>query len=49
MQATTYKGILEKRELEPHNTTKKNLKLTHTAIKRITGNSEMNAMIWQGT
>jgi len=48
-QATVYKGILERRKSEPHNTTEKNLKLTHRAIKRITGNSEMNAAIWQST
>jgi len=48
-QATMYKGILERRKSEPHNTTEKNLKLTHRAIKRITRNSEMNAMIWQST
>jgi len=46
---TAYKGILEKRKSEPCNTTEKNLKLTHRAIKRITGNSETNAAIWRST
>ena len=31
------------------NTTEKNLKLAHRAIKRITGNSEMNTAIWRST
>jgi len=48
-QATVYKGILERRKSEPCNTTKKTLKLTHRAIKRITGNSETNTAIWQST
>jgi len=49
MQATAYRGILERRKPEPHNTTEKNLKLTHAAIKRITGDLEMSTTIWQGT
>ena len=48
-QATAYKGILEKRKSVPRNTTEKNLKLAHRAIKRITGNSETNATIWRST
>ena len=48
-QATAYKGILERRKSEPCNTIEKNLKLTHRAIKRITGNSETNTAIWQST
>jgi len=46
IQVTAYKGILEQRESEQCKTTKKNMKLTHTAIKRITGKAETDAAIW---
>jgi hypothetical protein len=45
MQATAYKGILEWKQPEPRNTSKRNLQLTRMAIKRITGEVEMNAAI----
>ena len=48
-QVTAYKGILERKQPEPRNTSKRNLQLTHMAIKRITGEVEMNAVIWQNT
>jgi len=46
-QATAYKGILERKQHEPRNTTERNLQLTRTAIKRITGEIETNAAIWK--
>ena len=46
-QATAYKGILEQKQHEPRNTTERNLQLTRTAIKRITGEIETNAAIWK--
>jgi len=49
MQATAYKGILERKQHKSRNTTKKNLQLTCTAIKRIMGNTETNATIWNNT
>jgi len=49
MQATAYRGILERKRPEARNTSKENLQLTHMAIKRITGELETNAAIWQGT
>ena len=48
-QATAYRGILEWMQHETRRTSDENLQLSHTAIKRITGNVETNAAIWQGT
>ena len=48
-QATAYKGILEWRKSEQRKTSDKNLKLTRTAIKRITSKAETNAAIWLST
>ena len=48
-QVTAYKGILERKQNKPRNTTKKNLQLTQTAIKRITREIETNAVIWKNT
>ena len=48
-QATAYKGILERKQHEARNTTERNLQLTRTAIKRITGETESNAAIWNST
>jgi len=48
-QATAYKGILEQKKSEPRKTSKKNLNLTHIAIKRVTSESETNAAIWLNT
>jgi len=48
-QVTAYKGILERRESEQYKTTEKNMKLTRTAIKRITGEAETDATIWLNT
>jgi len=48
-QATAYKGILERKKAELRKTSKKNLRLTCTAIKRITKKIETNATIWQST
>jgi len=49
MQATAYKGILERKRPEQWNTSKKNLQLTCIAIKWVTGKTEMNATIWLST
>ena len=48
-QATAYRGILERKEPEPRNTTEKHLQLARMAIKRITGEVETNAAIWRST
>ena len=48
-QATAYKGILERKQHEPRNTTEKNMQLTWTAIKRITREIETNTTIWKNT
>ena len=48
-QATAYKGILERKQHELQNSTKKNLQLTRMAIKRITGELETNTAIWKDT
>ena len=48
-QATAYKGILERTQHETRRTSDENLQLSRAAIKRITGDVETNAAIWQGT
>jgi ribonuclease HI len=48
-QATAYRGILQQWQHEPRRTSEKNLQLSCTAIKRITGMIETNATIWQST
>jgi len=48
-QATAYKGILERKQPEPRNTTEKNIQLTRTAIKGVTGEIETNNAIWKST
>jgi hypothetical protein len=48
-QVTAYRGILQQRQHEPQRTSEKNLQLSRTAIKRITGVIETNATIWQST
>ena len=48
-QATAYKGILERKQPEPRNTTEKNIRLTRTAIKGVTGEIETDNAIWKGT
>jgi len=48
-QATAYKGILEWKQPKPRNTTEKNIQLTHTAIKGVTGEIETNNAIWKST
>jgi len=48
-QATAYKGILERKQPEPRNTTEKNIRLTRTAIKGVTGEIETDNAIWKST
>ena len=47
-QATAYRGILERTQHKTRRTSDENLQLSRTAIKRIMGNVETNAAIWQG-
>ena len=49
MQATAYKGILERKQVTPRPTTEKNLRLTCTAIQSVTTKSETDAAIWNNT
>ena len=48
-QATTYKGIPERKQHKARSTTTKNVQLTRLAIKKVTGDSETNAAIWGNT
>ena len=45
-QAKAYRGILERKEVEPRNSTEINLQLTCNAVGRLTGKIETNATIW---
>jgi ribonuclease HI len=46
IQAKAYKGILEKRKVNPRRSTNRNLQLTCKAIHHLTGNLETDAAIW---
>lgn len=48
-QATVYKGILACKRSEPRPMTEKNTRLARTAIKRVTGELETDATIWNST
>ena len=45
-QVEVYRGILEKKIVEPQNTTENNLQLTREVITRITGDLETSTTIW---
>ena len=45
-QAKAYRGILERKEIEPRNTLENNLQLTREAISQVSGDSETSATIW---
>jgi len=48
-QATAYRGILERKQPEPRNTSEKIIQLTRIAVRRVTGEAETNAAIWLST
>jgi hypothetical protein len=48
-QATAYRGILEQKQPEIRQTTKRNVQLTCIAIKRITSKLETDSAIWNNT
>jgi len=45
-QVKAYQGILEKKIVEPRNTTENNLQLTHEVITQITRDLETSTTIW---
>jgi len=46
-QAKAYRGILERKKIEPRNTTRNNIQLTREAINQTLGTRETEATIWR--